>query len=164
MVSAVRKSLRDLLEVILLTLFLNNDVNRTYQKLGELSLRFVFLNLSRGNLTNGACSLPFTDDNDCALGIAVLTYLDHVALQDDSSSPTAKAASKAKGGSEWFLHITSFEDNLEKAFRLWDHVSLSTQRLCCHNTMLIVPDSTDLHCFTGSWERFQGRCVLQSSE
>jgi hypothetical protein len=65
--------------------------------------------------------LPFIEDNDCGLGIAVRTYLDDLLLQPESSSPKTGEEVKARG-KEWFQHSESFEDNLDTAFALWDAV------------------------------------------
>ena len=66
--------------------------------------------------------LPFIDDNDCGLGIAVRTYLDDLPLQANPTSPEARSEVKAKG-KEWFQHSESFTGNLDLAFKLWDAVS-----------------------------------------
>ena len=66
--------------------------------------------------------LPFIDDSNCGLGIAVRTYLDDLPLQNDPTSPEARAEVKAKG-KEWFQHSESFTGNLDMAFKLWDAVS-----------------------------------------
>lgn len=71
------------------------------------------------NLTS--TRLPFVDDNDCGLGIAVRTYLDDLLYQPESSSPKTREEVRAKG-KEWFQHSESFEDNLDAAFTLWDAV------------------------------------------
>ncbi|RAK79810.1 uncharacterized protein BO72DRAFT_445630 [Aspergillus fijiensis CBS 313.89] len=71
------------------------------------------------------CRLPFIDDNDCGLGIAVRTYLDDLPLQADPTSPEARAEVKAKG-KEWFQHSDSFTGNLDMAFKLWDAVGDSS--------------------------------------
>lgn len=70
--------------------------------------------------------LPFIDDNDCGLGIAVRTYLDDLPLQADPTSPEARAEVKLKG-KEWFQHSESFTGNLDLAFKLWDAVYKGTQ-------------------------------------
>lgn len=70
--------------------------------------------------------LPFIDDNDCGLGIAVRTYLDDLPLQADPTSPEARAEVKSKG-KEWFQHSDSFTGNLDMAFKLWDAVSTTQQ-------------------------------------
>lgn len=67
-------------------------------------------------------SLPFIDDNDCGLGIAVRTYLDDLPQQPEPTSPKVRAEVKSKG-KEWFQHSNSFSGNLDTAFRLWDAVS-----------------------------------------
>ena len=67
-------------------------------------------------------SLPFIDDNDCGLGIAVRTYLDDLPQQPEPTSPKVREEVKSKG-KEWFQHSNGFSGNLETAFRLWDAVS-----------------------------------------
>lgn len=69
--------------------------------------------------------LPFIDDNNCGLGIAVRTYLDDLPLQNDPTSPEARAEVKSKG-KDWFQHSESFTGNLDMAFKLWDAVSNTT--------------------------------------
>ena len=73
---------------------------------------------------SNAYRLPFIDDNDCGLGIAVRTYLDDLPLQANPTSPEARADVKSKG-KEWFQHSDSFTGNLDMAFKLWDAVSLN---------------------------------------
>lgn len=68
--------------------------------------------------------MPFIDDNDCGLGIAVRTYLDDLPVQADPTSSEARAEVKSKG-KEWFQHSDSFTGNLDLAFKLWDAVSRS---------------------------------------
>ena len=66
--------------------------------------------------------LPFIDDNDCGLGIAVRTYLDDLPLQANPTSLEARQEVKSKG-KDWFQHSESFTGNLDLAFKLWDAVS-----------------------------------------
>jgi Temperature dependent protein affecting M2 dsRNA replication len=66
--------------------------------------------------------LPFIDENDCGLGIAVRTYLDDLLHQSNPTSPETRTEVKAKG-KEWFQHSESFAGSLEVAFKLWDAVS-----------------------------------------
>lgn len=74
--------------------------------------------------THHVNSLPFINDNDCGLGIAVRSYLDDLPTADDPTSPETRAEAKIKG-SEWFQHTLDYPGNLDKAFRLWDAVSLT---------------------------------------
>ncbi|KAI9718407.1 MAG: hypothetical protein M1812_004128 [Candelaria pacifica] len=103
--SAVRQSLRDLVETSLATLLLNGDAERDRDDWEELSLE-----------------LPFIDDNDCALGIAVKSYLDELAVYEDPSSAAAKDAVKAKGPADWIPNSVDFVGDLYRAFKLWDAV------------------------------------------
>ncbi|KAL2838726.1 hypothetical protein BJY01DRAFT_33284 [Aspergillus pseudoustus] len=105
----VRSTLRNLIEIVLVGLLLSGDANR-----------------ERNDWTELGVSLPFIDDNDCGLGIAVRTYLDDLPLQEDATSPDARQEVKAKG-KEWFQHSDSFTGNLDRAFKLWDAVYKGSQ-------------------------------------
>ncbi|KAJ5496742.1 DNA repair protein (XPGC) [Penicillium fimorum] len=109
LISEVRSALRNLIEVVLASLLLSGDADR-----------------DRNDWTEMAIKLPFIDDNDCGLGIAVRTYLDDLPLQANPTSPEARADVKAKG-KEWFQHSESFIGNLDLAFKLWDAVYAGTQ-------------------------------------
>ncbi|PYH55895.1 uncharacterized protein BO96DRAFT_68423 [Aspergillus niger CBS 101883] len=109
LISEVRSTLRTLIEVVLASLLLSGDADRDRNDWGEMSIK-----------------LPFIDDNDCGLGIAVRTYLDDLPLQADPTSPEARAEVKSKG-KEWFQHSDSFTGNLDMAFKLWDAVYRGTQ-------------------------------------
>ncbi|CAI7675586.1 unnamed protein product [Penicillium manginii] len=109
LISEVRSALRNLIEVVLASLFLSGDADR-----------------DRNDWTEMAIKLPFLDDNDCGLGIAVRTYLDDLPLQTNPTSPEARAEVKSKG-KEWFQHSESFTGNLDLAFKLWDAVYKGTQ-------------------------------------
>ncbi|CRG90670.1 putative protein YlaA [Talaromyces islandicus] len=111
LVSAVRRTLRDLIEVVLASMLLGGEVDRGIGNEGLTSLSF---------------KLPFIEDNDCGLGIAVRTYLDDLLFQPESSSPKTGEEVKARG-KEWFQHSESFEDNLDTAFALWDAVYAASQ-------------------------------------
>ncbi|KAJ5101805.1 hypothetical protein NUU61_004027 [Penicillium alfredii] len=109
LISEVRSALRNLIEVVLTSLLLSGDADR-----------------DRNDWTEMGVKLPFIDDNDCGLGIAVRTYLDDLPLQANPTSPEARTEVKAKG-KEWFQHSESFTGNLDQAFKLWDAVYKSTQ-------------------------------------
>ncbi|CAK47273.1 hypothetical protein CBS115989_334 [Aspergillus niger] len=109
LISEVRSTLRTLIEVVLASLLLSGDADRDRNDWGEMSIK-----------------LPFIDDNDCGLGIAVRTYLDDLPLQANPTSPEARAEVKSKG-KEWFQHSDSFTGNLDMAFKLWDAVYRGTQ-------------------------------------
>lgn len=109
LVCAVRAALRDLIEVVLAGLLLSGEADRDRKDWTEMSVK-----------------LPFIDDNDCGLAIAVRTYLDDLPHHPEPTSQEARAEVKAKG-KEWFQHSDSFSGNLDMAFRLWDAVYKGTQ-------------------------------------
>ncbi|KAJ5690222.1 hypothetical protein N7462_004614 [Penicillium macrosclerotiorum] len=109
LISEVRSALRNLVEVVLTGLLLSGEADRDRKDWTEMGIK-----------------LPFIDDNDCGLGIAVRTYLDDLPLQANPTSPEARAEVKSKG-KEWFQHSESFTGNLDLAFKLWDAVYKGTQ-------------------------------------
>lgn len=66
--------------------------------------------------------LPFLEENNCLLGLAVKTYFDELATKADPTSILIKEEAKSKG-SNWIAHCIDFADNLDTAFKLWDAVS-----------------------------------------
>ncbi|KAK2767003.1 hypothetical protein FQN54_006320 [Arachnomyces sp. PD_36] len=119
LISVVRSTLRELMEVILVGMFLGGEAARGMpMPAGE--------HKDRNDYHMLASSLPFIDDNDCGLGIAVRTYLDDLPQNPDPTSPSVRAEAKEKG-KEWFQHSESFGDNLGMAFRIWDAVYKGVQ-------------------------------------
>ena len=76
---------------------------------------------------NNISSLPFLNDVDCALGIAVKSYLDELSAQSEPTAEASREAVKTKGANEWFPHATDFKGDLQRAFALWDSVSCVTR-------------------------------------
>ncbi|OAL71144.1 hypothetical protein A7D00_4807 [Trichophyton violaceum] len=109
LVSTVRSALRDLIEVVLASLLLSGDANRDRDDWTDLSL-----------------SLPFIDDNDCGLAIAVRTYLDDLPQEPEPTTEAIREEVRAKG-KEWFQHSHSFSENLDMSFHLWDAVFKAIQ-------------------------------------
>ena len=72
--------------------------------------------------------MPLLKDVDCALGIAVKSYLDELSAQSEPTSAAARESVVEKGAAEWFPHATDLAGDLKKAFALWDSVSLALGR------------------------------------
>lgn len=108
MATAVRSNLRNLIETSLCGLLLDGHVSR------EMSL---------DDLADSSFDLPFLLDVDCALGIAVKSYLDELAAQPEPTSQEARVYVGRKQVPEWFPHAEHYFEDLQKAFRLWDAVS-----------------------------------------
>lgn len=126
LISEVRNALRNLIEVVLTGLLLSGDADRDRKDWTEMTIKYVAYSPRRKTeaVLILFSRLPFIDDNDCGLGIAVRTYLDDLPLQADPTSPEARAEVKSKG-KEWFQHSESFTGNLDQAFKLWDAVSFA---------------------------------------
>ncbi|KAH0547560.1 hypothetical protein FGG08_000285 [Glutinoglossum americanum] len=106
MISAVRNSLRDLAEMIVASLLLHGDAERE----------------DRSDWLDLGLDLPFLDDNDCGLGIAMKSYLDELAMNPDPTSEETKSQAKIKGPEEWFPHSVDFAGDLQIAWKLWDAI------------------------------------------
>ena len=107
MISAVRSGLRDLLEVCLVTVLLNGDADRARNDWTELGL-----------------GLPFLLDHGCAMGLAMNIYLNKVVELPEPKDEEAHQAAKENGQRSVFVHCIDFAGDIDKAFGLWDAVSL----------------------------------------
>ncbi|KIW11999.1 hypothetical protein PV08_09273 [Exophiala spinifera] len=112
-VTAVRTTLRDLLETIMTSMFLNGEVERERSDWTELSQK-----------------LPFIDDHGSGLGIAVKTYLD--AFEDDQEITDAlkKTIKQQEGKYNWFHQLKSgggLTKSLDQAWRIWDAIYAASQ-------------------------------------
>lgn len=126
LIAEVRSASRNLIEVVLAGLLLSGDAERDRNDWAKLGIKYVLHGLGERAISiyaNPYTRLPFIDDNDCGLGIAVRTYLDDLPLQANPTSPEARTEVKSKG-KEWFQHSESFTSNLDVAFKLWDAVSI----------------------------------------
>ncbi|TKA63053.1 hypothetical protein B0A49_09019 [Cryomyces minteri] len=110
MTTAVRRDLRDLVEMCIATLFLAGDADR------EDGCRKDFAEMG--------LSLPFLKDHDCILGIAVKHYLDELPTHDDPTATQSRRAAVEKCANDFFPHSISFIDDLEAAWTLWDAVRI----------------------------------------
>ena len=111
LVDAVRTSLRDLLEVCLVSVLLSGDAIK-----------------DRKDLTDVGLDLPFLLPNDIALGIAMKHYLDDVSLGASSAGGVTQEIcdqAKTRGPNELFPHVADFKGDLDNGFKLWDAVSTS---------------------------------------
>ena len=154
-VSAVRDTQRDTLEMALCTLLLSGNADRSA----------VFVPGSESDASNSGSatalqrtaltSLPFLRDTDCALGIAVKHYLDELSAPSDDEKPTnhndttnnsnststngtstsngtisasTRASIRDLGARTWFPHAVDFASDLDRAFASvsYTHLTLPT--------------------------------------
>ena len=125
-ITAIRTSLRDLLETVITSMFLNGDIERERSDWTTLVQKYVFDNCKSAGDTNKIFRLPFASDNGSGLGIAVKTYLD--AVNDESEIPdTLKTTIKQQEGKyNWFQQLKgsgSLTKSLDQAWKIWDAVS-----------------------------------------
>ena len=123
MITAVRSSLRDLVETILVSMFLTHDAERDRNNYHELATRSVKQQSTKCYPMLTITSLPFINDNGCGLAIATRTYLD--AINKDGVQPTDTLKGQIKAQEQpyvWFQFVNNLSRNLDNAFKLWDAV------------------------------------------
>ncbi|KAF2649271.1 PIN domain-like protein [Lophiostoma macrostomum CBS 122681] len=104
-IEAVRSIVRDTVEVCATHLFMSGCVSRDIENLPEI-----------------ASKLPFALPNNCALSIAVKSYLDELFTHEIPSSAETKALVSETAATRYFPQSESFESDLQTAFKLWDAV------------------------------------------
>ncbi|KAL8830353.1 MAG: hypothetical protein Q9170_005766 [Blastenia crenularia] len=102
-ISAVQASMRDLVEMILVMMFVDGGVERDRDDWMDIALR-----------------LPFFEEDSCALGVVVLNYLDELPSRPEPTSEATRDEIKSKGQG-WIAH-GDFNRSLLHAFQLWDAV------------------------------------------
>ena len=123
MINAVRSTVRDLIEVSSTHLFIGGFAKRDIDNLSSIALKSVPRPLSSHHRTNRhPCRLPFLLSNNCALSIAVKSYLDEVVANADPTSPETKAAVLETASTRYFPQSEDFVGDLKTAFALWDAV------------------------------------------
>ncbi|KAK0318338.1 hypothetical protein LTR91_010218 [Friedmanniomyces endolithicus] len=103
MATAVRESLRDLLEMHACAMLMSGSVSR--KTIGDKELRDL------------GTSLPFTREPDLGLALVVKSYLDEL-----SNEPA-----KRQDITRWFNYVTDMEGDLQKAWKLWACVNAGVQ-------------------------------------
>ncbi|KAL8655164.1 MAG: hypothetical protein Q9226_003157 [Calogaya cf. arnoldii] len=103
MVSAIQASMRDMLEICLVTMFLEGGANR-----------------DRGDWMDMALMLPLFDEDSCALGVIMLHYLDELFVREDPTSETTREETTSR--SQGWVVNSDFKASQQLAFRLWDAV------------------------------------------
>lgn len=109
LVSEVRSADRDLIEAAAASMFLHAQAKRQRDDTWELSHQ-----------------LPFLNDPDVALGIAVKTYFDDITPKDP---PTTKAAKKQAFPGHFVPYALAFPEDLEIACSFFDALYAGVQML-----------------------------------
>ncbi|KAL8768917.1 MAG: hypothetical protein Q9209_004972 [Squamulea sp. 1 TL-2023] len=103
MISAVQATLRDMLEMCMVTMFLEGAVKREREDWMEIAL-----------------TLPLFDEDSCALGVIMLHYLDELFVREDPTSETTRDEITTR--SQGWVVYSDFKASQQLAFRLWDAV------------------------------------------
>ena len=125
MINAVRISLRDLIETILVSMCLNGEVDRSRSDWSDIAFRYDLGPEPTVYLLTLA-SLPLLNDSGAGLAIAVSTYFDDVsrhAKMKNESVPSEKTKEEVRSNFGWLPQVLNITKPLRHAFNLWDAVS-----------------------------------------
>ncbi|RAR07197.1 XPG N-terminal domain containing protein [Stemphylium lycopersici] len=104
-INVVRQTLRELIEVAATHLFMSGCANR-HMDLSSLTMQ-----------------LPFLLPNNCALSIAVKSYLDELLSNDaDPTSEETKSRVIETASTRYFPQSLNFSGDLNTAFAIWDAI------------------------------------------
>ncbi|KAJ4295023.1 hypothetical protein N0V90_007031 [Kalmusia sp. IMI 367209] len=104
-INLVRQTLRDLVEVAATHLFMGGAAKRDISNLSEIAMK-----------------LPFLLQNNCALSIAVKSYLDELYNDSDPTAAETKARVRETAATRYFPQSQNLVGDLYTAFNLWDAV------------------------------------------
>ena len=121
MTAAVRGALRDLVEMHATNMFLSGAVKR-WRGPQDGGSKVQFSDVGFG--------LPFVHEPDCGLALVVKSHLDEL------SNPSAKTWAITA----WFNHALDIRADLQKAWKLWDAVSLCVKHPLCPSALLMKTD------------------------
>ncbi|KAL9014581.1 MAG: hypothetical protein Q9173_000765 [Seirophora scorigena] len=101
--ATVQAALRDLVEMSVVTMFLEGYAER-----------------DRDDWMAIALTLPLFDEDSCALGVATLTYLDELSGRPDPTSKATREETRERTQG-WVKHC-NFQLSQQHAYQLWDAV------------------------------------------
>ncbi|KAK7192192.1 XPG domain-containing protein [Paraphaeosphaeria sporulosa] len=104
-VNLVRQTLRDLVEVAATHMFMGAFAKRDLTNLSEIAM-----------------NLPFLLSNNCALSIAVKSYLDELYTDKDPTATETKERVRETAANRYFPQATDLVGDLHTAGELWDAV------------------------------------------
>ncbi|EXJ94200.1 hypothetical protein A1O1_02593 [Capronia coronata CBS 617.96] len=122
-ITAVRSSLRDLLETVMTSMFLNGDVDRDRDDWPTLTQR----QIRSANVIT--IRMPFASDNGSGLGIAVKTYLDAVNEEPEITDALKASIKQQEGKYSWFGQLKggNLTKSLDQAWKIWDTIYAASQ-------------------------------------
>ncbi|KAH8144938.1 uncharacterized protein LAJ45_11059 [Morchella importuna] len=101
-IRTLTRNLRNMVEMVLVSLLMNGDAER-----------------DRGDLTELGLRLPFIDEVSAGLGIAVKTYLDELSNEPEPTTEEAKQRQKEKLP-KMFAQAVDIVADVALAFKVWD--------------------------------------------
>lgn len=125
--SSIRETDRDLIEAIVASMLLFAQTERERDDYLEIGQGFVFvIREIMMNCMLISYRLPFLNDTDVALGIAVKTLLDDI---HPNETPEQKAVKKQEFPGTFVPYATHFFEDLEIAFNFFDAIHAGVKTL-----------------------------------
>lgn len=136
LVSEVRATDRDLTEAIIASMFMNAQASRKRDDGWDIGHRYVFSprtpwgplepEYSTTGMLTRLTRLPFLNDPDVALGIAVKTYFDDISPTD---TPEQKTAKKQEFPGKYLPYALRFSEDLDICCAFFDAIFAGVQTL-----------------------------------
>jgi hypothetical protein len=120
-INVVRQTLRDLVEVAATHMLLTGCCNRNAD-ISSIAMKYVISICEGIHGTLTTFSLPFLLPNNCALSIAVKSYLDDLLNDPNPTAPETKIRIVEVASTRYFPQSTRFTKDLKTAFMLWDAI------------------------------------------
>jgi hypothetical protein len=120
-VNVVRQTLRDLVEVAATHMLLTGCCKRNAD-VSSIAMKYVIFICEGTHGTLTTFRLPFLLPNNCALSIAVKSYLDDLLNDPNPTAPETKVRVVEVASTRYFPQSTNFSGDLKAAFTLWDAI------------------------------------------
>jgi hypothetical protein len=121
-INVVRQALRDLIEVAATQMFCTGCCNRNAD-IPVIAMKLVAQTTPSLPVILTFARLPFLLPNNCALSIAVKSYLDELLSNDaDPTAPETKGRVVETASSRYFPQSLNLPGDLKSAFSLWDAI------------------------------------------
>jgi hypothetical protein len=123
MINVVRSTLRDMIEVCMVNMLMTGCCNRDVNTFPNIAMESVDWFIPCPGLSLTIFRLPFLLPLNCALSIAVKSYLDELSNNQEPTAAATKAAVKETAATRYFPQSLKFIEDLEGAFAIWDAVA-----------------------------------------
>jgi hypothetical protein len=120
-INVVRQTLRDLVEVAATQMLLTGCCKRNAD-ISSIAMQYVIPTREGIACTLTAFRLPFLVPNNCALSIAVKSYLDDLLNDPNPTAAETKVRIVEVAATRYFPQSVDYSRDLKTAFALWDAI------------------------------------------